>query len=99
MKLDECGDVISVRQLSQVLLINKDAAYALVHSGAIAYFMVGRSIRIPKIAVLRLLGMEVPPAPYPTTLAAGFVDNGNAPRVRARGATMGGGRDERPTPD
>jgi excisionase family DNA binding protein len=58
VKLENCADVLTVREVASLLRINKDAAYALVGSGILHHFRCGRSIRIPKIAVLRFLGEE-----------------------------------------
>lgn len=58
IRLDDCGDVLTVREVARVLRINRDSAYGLVHSGALAHFKCGRSIRVPKVAVLRLLSED-----------------------------------------
>ena len=47
--------VLSVPQLADILHIGRNAAYALVKFGAIRSIRIGRTIRIPKSALLEYL--------------------------------------------
>lgn len=47
--------VLSVPQLADILHIGRNAAYDLVKSGAIRSIRIGRTIRIPKSALLEYL--------------------------------------------
>ena len=53
--LQEFPDVLTVPQLSRMLNINEKAAYQLVHEKQINHFKIGRTYRIPKMAVLNYL--------------------------------------------
>ena len=48
-------DVLTVPQLSRMLNINEKTAYQLVREKQINHFKVGRTYRIPKMAVLNYL--------------------------------------------
>lgn len=48
-------DVLTVRQLAQILGIGQNAAYQLVSSGSIGYKRIGKNIRIPKVCVVDYL--------------------------------------------
>ena len=50
-------DVLTVPQLSRMLNINEKTAYRLVREKQIGHFMVGRTYRIPKVAVFSYLAM------------------------------------------
>ena len=50
-------DVLTVPQLSRMLNINEKTAYQLVREKQIHHFKVGRSYRIPKIAVFSYLNI------------------------------------------
>lgn len=56
MTLATAPDVLTVKQLAQILQIGRNAAYEFVRSGGIESFRVGDSIRIPRRAVADLLG-------------------------------------------
>ena len=59
MRLAEINsEVITVEQFADALQIGRRQAYALVNSGAIYSARIGRSIRIPKAAVVRFLDGE-----------------------------------------
>jgi excisionase family DNA binding protein len=53
--LAEAPEVLTVRELCQILRIGKNQAYALVHGGQVWSCRIGRSIRIPKAALGRFL--------------------------------------------
>lgn len=55
MKYDELPVVLSVSDLAKVLQIGRTSAYALVNSGAIHVIRIGKSIRIPRNALLDYL--------------------------------------------
>lgn len=58
MSLEDELDVLSVRDVARILRIGRNQAYELVRSGAIASVRIGRSIRVPKVALERFLGAE-----------------------------------------
>ena len=51
----EVPEVLTVLQLSHILNINEKAAYQLVRENQISHFKIGRTYRIPKMAVLNYL--------------------------------------------
>lgn len=53
----EFPDILTVPQLSRMLNINEKAAYQLVRQKQINHFKVGRTYRIPKMAVLNYLNI------------------------------------------
>ena len=55
---DLAGEVITVEQLASVLCIGRNAAYGLVAAGRVYSIRVGRSIRLPKAAVRKLLQIQ-----------------------------------------
>jgi excisionase family DNA binding protein len=57
-ELDQFGDVLTVREVARLLRVNKDAAYLAIHSGVIPHFKIGRSIRVPRAGLQKLLGTE-----------------------------------------
>ena len=48
--------VLTVEEAADVLRIGRSAAYAAVHSGAIPSIKIGRSVRIPRHGLERMLG-------------------------------------------
>ena len=54
--LEQYEDVLSVRELQEILNIGRNSAYALMQSGAIPSFRVGKKWRVSKDAVLHYLG-------------------------------------------
>ena len=50
-------DVLTVSQISHMLNINEKQAYQLVREKKISHFKVGRSYKIPKVAVINYLYM------------------------------------------
>lgn len=48
-------DVLTVSQISHMLNINEKQAYKLVRERKIGHFKVGRSYKIPKVAVINYL--------------------------------------------
>ena len=51
----EFPDILSVLQLSHMLNINEKAAYQLVRENLIEHFKIGRTFRIPKLAVIKYM--------------------------------------------
>lgn len=49
---DEYGDLITVKELCEMLSIGKNAAYSLLGSGAIKAFRINRVWKIPKKSVV-----------------------------------------------
>lgn len=58
MNYDELPVVLSVSDLAKVLQIGRTSAYALVNSGAIRILRIGKSIRIPRNALLDYLELS-----------------------------------------
>ena len=52
-------DILSVLQLSRMLNINEKAAYQLVRENRIDHFKIGRTFRIPKMAVIKYMNKVV----------------------------------------
>lgn len=51
-------DVVNVKQMCEMLGgISEKTGYRLLHTGAIKYFSIGRSYRIPKIHVIDYLAI------------------------------------------
>lgn len=49
--LNQYGDVITVEELCEVLLIGRNCAYGLLKTGEIRGFQIGRVWKIPKLSV------------------------------------------------
>ena len=47
-KLDDYGDVLSAKDVQDILGIGRNKAYELLQSGIIKSFKIGREIKIPK---------------------------------------------------
>lgn len=60
MTLDELPAVLTVEQAAQVLRLGRGQAYEAVRRGEIPSVRFGRSIRIPRRALLELLGEPDP---------------------------------------
>lgn len=50
-------DVVSITQLSQMLHISEKLAYRLIRENQIDHLKIGRTYKIPKINVIRYLGI------------------------------------------
>lgn len=50
-------DVVSITQLSQMLHISEKLAYRLIRENQIGHLKIGRTYKIPKINVIRYLGV------------------------------------------
>ncbi|MGH7866420.1 MAG: helix-turn-helix domain-containing protein [Candidatus Dormibacteraceae bacterium] len=60
MTFADAPDVLKVPEVSELLRINRDAAYQLIKSGQIYSARIGHSIRVPKASLERfLLGTEI----------------------------------------
>ena len=46
--LEQFPDILTVKDLQDVLSIGRSKAYAILHSGELQYITIGRQIRIPK---------------------------------------------------
>lgn len=57
---DNLPAVLKVKELSQLLRIPLTRTYELIERGEIPCVRLGRSIRIPRSVVVRLLGVEGP---------------------------------------
>ncbi len=56
---DEYKDIITVKELCQMLRISKNTAYELIHSGQIKSIKVKRQIRISKQSIISYLENEI----------------------------------------
>lgn len=54
--LEQYEDVLTVAELQEILNIGRNSAYALLQSGTLPSFRIGKKWRIPKDAVLHYLG-------------------------------------------
>jgi excisionase family DNA binding protein len=80
---EDMADVLTVEEAGRLLRIGRNAVYEGIHRGEIPHFKIGRSIRVPKAGLMRMLSSS-----FQEEKAAG------APTS----ATRGGGRYARPTP-
>ena len=55
MKIDNLPLLLTVHDLASLLRIGRNAAYQLVKDGAVRNIRVGRSIRIPREALVQFL--------------------------------------------
>lgn len=46
--LENFPDILTVKQLQEILLIGRSKAYSILHSGKLKFITIGRQIRIPK---------------------------------------------------
>ena len=53
--LDTYGDVISVDEFCDILMLGRNQAYKLLNSGYLGAFRIGRCWKIPKTAVIEFL--------------------------------------------
>lgn len=53
--LEQFPDILTVKDLQDVLSIGRSKAYAILHSGELQYITIGRQIRIPKKYLLDYL--------------------------------------------
>ena len=53
--LEQFPDILTVKQLQDILSIGRSKAYDLLHSGELQYITIGRQIRIPKRFLLDYL--------------------------------------------
>lgn len=56
--LERYPDVLSMKQLTELLQVSKKTAYGLIQSGRIQSIKVGREHRIPKPFILNFLGID-----------------------------------------
>ncbi len=48
----EYPDILSVAQVAQALCIGRKAAYALIHAHMIGFLKIGKTIKVPKTALI-----------------------------------------------
>jgi excisionase family DNA binding protein len=78
--LDSLPAVLTVEEAAAVLRIGRAAAYAAVRAGEIASVRFGRTVRVPRAALLQLLGEPIPDTePTPERAFAGPLANGGTP--------------------
>lgn len=53
--LEQFPDILTVKQLQDILSIGRSKAYDLLHNGELQYITIGRQIRIPKKYLLDYL--------------------------------------------
>jgi len=49
--LNQYGDVLTISELCEILMIGRNRAYELLKTGQLGCFQLGRNWRIPKIAL------------------------------------------------
>jgi len=62
MSLENCPNFLTVSDLSSVLRIGRNAAYQLVKDGSLPSIRIGRSIRIPRSALVQFVERTQQPA-------------------------------------
>ncbi|MCC8022298.1 MAG: helix-turn-helix domain-containing protein [Clostridiales bacterium] len=67
---EQYGDVLTVRELCEMLRISRNLAYDLLNSGAVRSIRVGRVHRIPKQSVIQYLAQPEPSNPRRTETGA-----------------------------
>lgn len=84
MTLDDAPDVLLVAEAAALARVGRNAMYQAVARGEIFSVRIGRSVRIPRIALERFLGLDVPAAD-----SAGSIDRDHMPPSdpRSRRAT------------
>lgn len=60
MTLDDAPDVLTVPEAAALARVGRNALYEAVARGDIYGVRIGRTIRIPKVALRRFLGVDVP---------------------------------------
>ncbi|MEP7081899.1 MAG: helix-turn-helix domain-containing protein [Chloroflexota bacterium] len=55
MNLEEAPDVLTVQEAARIARVGRNAMYGLVASGDVWSVRIGRSLRIPKVALARFL--------------------------------------------
>ena len=53
--LEQFPDILTVKDLQDILSVGRSKAYAILHSGELQYITIGRQIRIPKKYLLDYL--------------------------------------------
>lgn len=53
--LDNFPDILTVKQVQDILSIGRSKTYSILHSGDLRYITIGRQIRIPKKYLLDYL--------------------------------------------
>ena len=53
--LEQFPDILTVKDLQDILSVGRNKAYAILHSGDLQYITIGRQIRIPKKYLLDYL--------------------------------------------
>lgn len=56
--LNQYGDIITIKELCEILMIGRNRAYELLKDGQISAFQLGRNWKIPKIALEEYLKMQ-----------------------------------------
>lgn len=50
--LENYPDILTIKQLKEILNIGQNKALDILHNGEVQYFRIGRSVKIPKKAVV-----------------------------------------------
>ncbi len=53
--LEQFPDILTVKDLQEILSVGRSKAYTILHSGELQYITIGRQIRIPKKYLLDYL--------------------------------------------
>lgn len=82
MTLDDAPDVLTVPEAARLARVGRNAMYQAVARGEIYSVRIGRSVRIPKIALTRFLGVHTDlPGPSPLALVGSEADIVRPPRA------------------
>lgn len=69
--MSEIPAVLTVEEAAEVLRISRGSAYEAVRTGDLPHVRIGRTIRVPRRALLALLGEDAPANRRPSPDAAG----------------------------
>ena len=53
--LENYSDVLEIKELCEILRIDRKTAYRLLHNGELSYRKIGRHYKIPKESVIKYL--------------------------------------------
>lgn len=57
-KIENLPATLSVEEAAQLCRIGRNAAYRAAHRGELPIFRLGRQLRVPTVALLRMLGVN-----------------------------------------
>ncbi len=70
--LEQFPDILTVKDIQNILSVGRNKAYEILHSGDIQYIVIGRQIRVPKKNLLDYLQRQC----YNRSLKSGIAPTG-----------------------